>query len=473
MKRLHILLVALVSAAIFLLVYSPHFNYRFPYHIDEWHHISESIKLKEGGYSGGITGFRFGFHVLLLGLGLFLDLVFFYKWLPAIWAVVSGLILFYVVYKKTGKFSIGLFSMIFFASIKSNVNITGLWFFSPLSFCIPFIFLYIYYFTEGIFMHNKKYILISLGIMIFLLPIHSISVLFAIPFLGIYSLFYFNYIKKEWKFFSSFLILPVIGALFFSFMMKIPLSGVFSSLAEHLQFKTGWGVLELKNAFTEMYSLIGYILAVAGVFMIFLFYKKPKKYTAYIIWPLWVLLLILIFRISSVSYLSPYQRNLYYFVLGMPLLSALGLYFIIELVKPFIKFKYSKEIITVVLLLIAGFFAFKDYYDVPKQLELYKVINDNDYEALLFLKQFPTQRIMADPLVSVALFPITRHEPVATLAFYGNRKDSEAFFLSKDCETKMELIEKYKTRYILSKIPINCGWNLIYNKNNFIYEVPS
>jgi hypothetical protein len=468
-----IFIVGVVSIAILLLVYSPHFDYRFPYHIDEWHHISEAIKLRSGEYSGGTIGFRVGFHIILLVLSSAVNLVSVYRFFPALWAVVSALVLFYVVYKKTNKFLIALFSMLFFASIKSNTNITGLWFFTPLSFSIPFIFLYVYFFTEGIEKQNKKFILLSLVIMAFILVVHPISVIFAMPFLGIYSLMHFKYIKSQYKFFSSFLIIPVIGMLFYSHIKKIPLTHALQSLVSSLQFKYGWGVLEVSNAFTELYSIIGYVFAVIGTSILLIFYKKFKKYLIYILWPASVLVFIIIYRLMRVSYLTPYQRNLYYFAIGLPILSAFGLFFLIDLLKSGIKLKipYLKQAISLIVIVIVIFFTFKSYFDVPERLELYKVIDDDDYKALLFLRNFPETTVLAFPMVSVALHPISGHKPVATLAFYGNRKESEKFFLSSDCQEKQQLINEYGVEYVLSKFPIDCGWKLIYAKNNFIYKV--
>ena len=97
-----------------------------------------------------------GFVIAMIFIGFFnpkaivTNLVLFYKFLPAIWAVFSALALFFLVYKKTNDFYLGILAIIFFASIKSNLNLLGLWFFTPLTFSIPFILLYIYFFTEGI-----------------------------------------------------------------------------------------------------------------------------------------------------------------------------------------------------------------------------------------------------------------------------------------------------------------------------------
>ena len=210
-----------------ILVYSPHLANPFPNHIDEWRHITETIKLKQGEYSGNWNSVELGFHIFLLPLSILTNIVLFYKFLPAIWAIFSALTLFYIIKNKTShlkkSFLIAIFSIIFFASIKSNANITGLWFFTPLTFSIPFIFLYIYLFSEGMQKQNKKYILSSFIIMILLIPTHAISVLFAIPALFIFSLFHLNYIKKQYKFFSIFLLIPLIGIFFHSQLFNLTL----------------------------------------------------------------------------------------------------------------------------------------------------------------------------------------------------------------------------------------------------------
>jgi len=463
------LLIILAALAIFLLVYSPHFANRFPYHVDEWHHISEAAKLRQGEYSGGTFGYRAGFHIFLLILSFAFNLVAVYRFLPAVWAVFSALVLFFAVNRKTSNFWIALFAMVFFASIKSNVNITGLWFFTPLSFSIPFIFLYVYFLTEGIEKQDKKSILISLGIMLFVLFVHPISVLFAAPFLLIYALMHLDYIKKEYKFFSAFLAIPVSGLLFYSYMKKISIIKAIGSLIKELQFKYGWGVLETSNSFFELYSLIGYLLAVIGIITIFMFSKEIRKYLIYVLWPATVLVLIIIYKLTGISFLSPYQRNLYYFVISLPLLSAFGLYLILEKIKK-LKIPY-KKIISALLIIIIVFFAFKSYYDLPENLKLYKIIDENDYEALLFLSQYPKSTVMANHIISTAIYPASGHDTVAQLFFYGNINETKRFFSSETCKEKQELLDKYDVKYILSEQEIDCDWNLIYDKENYIYEV--
>jgi hypothetical protein len=462
----------------FILVYTPHISNPYPVHVDEWHHIDEAIKLKQGeDFRKGFSGLELGFRVFLVILSLLFNLVKIYQFLPAIWATITALILFYITHQKTIKlknnFLIAIFSMIFFFSIRSNVNITGLWFFTPLTFSIPFIFLYFYFFTQGIENKNKKQIIISLIIMLFLLFTHAISVLFAIPILLIYSLFHYKYLKKEYKFFSIFLLIPITGLFFYKIITKIPYQKLIKDLIHALQFRHGWGVLELKNSPLEIYSTIGYILLIIG--MLFILSKKQhiKRYLIYILWPSTLIISILVFRVTNISYLSPYQRNLYYLAISLPFLSSLGLYTLLKTIEKLLRNKKRTiYILKTVLIILIIILAFNNYFDINNQVRLYQIVNNNDYKALKYLKDYSESRIMAPISTSTAIFAITeKHSPVGTIYFYGNRKAVENFYNTQNCQTKEEILKKEKAKYIYSKTEIDCNWKIIYEKNNIlIYE---
>ena len=472
-----------VSILIFLLVYTPHLVNPFPTHIDEWTHITQSIKLKQGefGFGKGIGNVEFGFHIFLAFISLFVDLVGVYKFLPAIWAVVTALVLFLIVYNLTNKnFFIAVFSMLFLASLKSNVNITGIWFFIPLTFSIVFIYLYVYLFSEGIRQENKKMILLSLVIMLLLIPTHSISLLFAIPILAIYALINYKKSIKQYKVLLLFLIIPILGIYFFSQLFGISFGDAFFRLLGELQFKHGWGILELNNSPFEIYSFIGYIFAVIGFTALLMNKELREKYLVYLIWPVVVLVYIIIFRLTGVSYISPYQRNLYYFAISLPFLSAIGLYKTLMIIKNKIYKKSDNprelyKVLRVFLIILAIVFMFMFYFSIPRNIKLYKVIDDDNYDALKFLGNQPIVsggKVMAPASISTAMFSISGHTPVGTIFFYGNREDVDKFFDSEDCEVKNELIEKHNVIYVLSEKEINCRWDVIYNEvNNTIYRV--
>ncbi len=474
MKSWQVILIVSVCILTFFLVYAPHLQNAFPIHIDEWHHIQETLKLREGNYDWGSIGYRIGFHVFLLTLSLFFNLVTIYPFLPALWAVLSGLVLFYVVYKKTSLFPLALAAMFFFATIKSNVNLTGIWFFTSLSFSIPFIFLYFYFFTEGLEQQNKRYLLLSFLLMFLLIFIHSISLLFAVPALLVHLIFYRVYLKKEYAFFSLFLLIPLVGLLFYKFMTGVPFSSLLATVSAALQFHYGWGVLELKNSFLEVYSWIGYLFAILGFIILTYLSKTRKLYLAYLAWPVFMLLDIYIYRWTGTSYLSPYQRNMYYFALAMPLLSAYGLYYTFNAINKklvLLSWRSFRYLILSFLLFMVMFFSLVAYYYVPENITLYNLVNPEDLPALSYLSTLSSGKVMAPLDVSSTLYPLTRHDPVAAIYFYGNRNDVETFF-SGDCSTKESLLRTYKVAYVFSRDPIYCGWDVLYNTQDYIYKTP-
>lgn len=480
-----ILIITLILALTFFLVFSPHFANSYPLHIDEWRHITEATKLIENPQINGFASIEIGFHIFLAILSIPFNLVLIYKFLPAIWAIISALTLFYIIKNKTSflksSFFITALSLIFFASLKSNVNIGGIWFHTPLTFSIPFIYLYIYLFTEGIQKQNKKYILMSLPIMALVTITHSISLLFAIPFLIIFALLHPSYLKKEYKFFSIFLLIPLLGFLFYKSLFNLTSLETISQLTTQLLFKHGWGVLEVNNSPFELYSPIGYALAIIGTVTILANKNLRKKLLIFPLWTLTILTYIIFFKITGISPLSPYQRNLYYLAISLPFLSAYGLFHIFNQIAIQInnsKIENKKQFykyIKIILIALTIILIFAQYYSVPQNLKLYKVIDKQNYKTLQYLSTLPqnnNSKIMAPASIAPAIFPITKQEPVGTIFFYGNRKDADNFFKdSTNCTEKTKLLKKYNSQYILSKKPLNCTWKIIYNQtNNTIYK---
>lgn len=479
MEKREYLLLAIMCALIFVLVYSPHQTYHFPLHIDEWYHINEAKKLNSGEYLVHGNFFRIGFQVFLAGCDRIADLVLIYQYLPAIWAVLIALTLFYTIYMKTKNYWIAVLSVLFFASLKSNVNIQGLWFFIPSVFAYLFVYLYVYFFTTGLEEKNKKYILLSLGIMLLVLFIHSVSLFFAIPFLFVYSFFYYRYIIKEWKFFSLFLLIPVLGFLIYVFATNSSFLDALSKVFSELSFEKGRTPLEWDNSFFEIYSLIGYIFAVLGFAGIFVFEKDRKKYLPYALWTVFTLVSIFAFRIFGVSFLAPYQRMFYYFALSLPLISAFGVYYIFKLKDNLIgRMNFQKEVIYrlklffgILLIVIILYFSFINYYDQPTKARLYHPINNEEYSALVFLKNQSDGILLAKPMVSMAAYPVSGKTPVGTIFFYGDKQRVEKFFSSTNCSQWTRQVWVSNSSYVLSDKRISCGgWKLIYNNSNYLYN---
>lgn len=472
------ILLFLTFFGLFLLVYKPHFSYPYPFHVDEWHHITEGLRFTSPSayfeylspeLSRRFSGLEVGFHAFLAGISFFADLVLNYKFFPALWAVLSGLALFYVVYKKTeNNFFISWLSLVFFASIKSNTNLLGSWFFTPLTFSVPIIFLYFYFFEKGIKEQNRKNILVSLGLMLFLLPFHPLSVLFSMPIILIYSAINYRFWWQEKILLFVFTLVGLFGIAFFGLILKLDFWQTWKELFSSLVFYHGWGVLETNNSFFELYNWLAWFLAFGGVSCLF-YSKKAKENLLFLIWPAYLLIMVIFYKFTGVSIISPFQRNLFYLSIALPFLSALGLNFLIDYLKSrgFLQVTIFTFIFPLVFLII-----FINYYKLDERFNLYRAINKESYQTLTALKDYEPSIVMADPYLSTALYPLSFHEPVGSIAFYGNRKDVENFYLQKDCNIKKQILNKHGVKYYIVSVKDKCdlGNVLIYKGGRYIYE---
>jgi len=92
-----------ILAILFILVYMPHFAYEYPLHVDEWKHISEARAINEGTYEGGNKILEIGFQLFLAALYSLINLILIYKFLPALFAIISGAVLFFYMKNLTKK----------------------------------------------------------------------------------------------------------------------------------------------------------------------------------------------------------------------------------------------------------------------------------------------------------------------------------------------------------------------------------
>ena len=489
------LLLALVFATTFVLVYSPHLNYPYPFHVDEWHHIAKANDLAQGSFHFGRSMLEVGFHFFLASLSrMGVDLVLCYRFLPAMWAVFGAGVLFLVVYQLGASFCyqgkrlenldrylLAMLAVIFFSSLKSNVNILGFWFFTPLTFCIPFIYLYFYLFAKGLIEENKRKIGLSVLIMAALIPVHALSILFVLPVFLMMFVIHWRYIRREWLFFSWFVLIPLLGVVFYAFVMKVGVVEAVGVLMKELQFQRGWGVFEVRNRWTEVYSPVGYGLAMVGAVAIMGNARNHRYLYPYVVWPVSVLISILVFRWTGVSYLVPYQRNFYYFALGLPVLSAIGLYWCLGLMVKGIQVSIREGwrpwvqgvvVIGVMMAVVCG--VYKDYWRLPRALGLYEVINEGDYQTLMALRAFPAVRVMAPVYFSTAMEAVTEHRPVATIYFAREaRENVRRFYKARECEKKWGVLDRYGVELVVSDSG-NClkGIKGTAYQNIFRYKVP-
>lgn len=105
------------------------------------------------------------------------------------------------------------------------------------------------------------------------------------------------------------------------------------------------------------------------------------------------------------------------------------------------------------------------------QTNLYEVINDDSYKAIKFLGQFPQTTVLAPVHTSTAIYPISGHNIVATLYFYGDRKEVDKAYASGDCSKIYNLATKYNATFIMNDIPMDCNFEQIYDDGYYIYKI--
>ena len=468
MNLLQKLILISFLVSVFLLIYSPHFSYKYPLHVDEYHHIAKAVNFIENKELNTIPNYQHqpyspnlepGFTIFLSLLAFAkLDLILFYKFLPAIFAALAAFILFHLMHYITKNFYLSISSIIFFASLKSNINLHGLWFFTPLTFAISLIFLFFFLFFKTLDKKSNKFLVLTILNLVLLLTIHPTSAVLVYIITFLYLL-----IKKDFK--KNILLLVILPPLIM-FLLLILLKDaqhpIINLVLDWLILEEGWGYIEIKYLLPTLYNLIPFLLAMIGLYPAI----KNQKSRIFVIWFLLTIFFIFIFINYQFSLIFPYQRVLYYSLLSLVPLSALGLFFILSYIK-----KY-KAMVPVFLILI-GVFTFYNYYDLPKQSQLYHVLDDNDYNALMFLKQSPPEMILAPLPQSAAVYPVSRHYVIGMTQanILGGEKEKVKEFYDGDCETKQNILKSYPIGYVLSKNKLECNFlKEVYDEGDYIYE---
>jgi O-antigen ligase len=461
---------------VFYIVFVPHIYYSYPFHIDEWRHISQSRSLGDGTISKDLGLFEFGFDTFLLFLSkIGFDLVLQYKYLPGIFSVLSAFLLFVLVYSYFKRYYIALFSIMFFSLLKSNVNILGLWFLTPLTFSFPFLFAFFIFllrFDEKKDKASFHYLLFSLFVLFIAYPIAGV---FGFLIGLLYAILHREAFLKYKKECFWFLVIPLIFFVVYLFAItRGSLISTFGLLFQRIIFEHGYGVIEINFSLINLIGVTQVVLALVSLPFII---KKKKWF--FMLWSGVCLFLLLFFSLFDFSILISYQRVLYFLMIGVVPLSSAGLYYIFKLLHVFLKkllyaFRIKKIVISIIFIIaffLLFYFLLQNQFVLDSSVQLYGVIDDFDYEALVFLDSLPKQRIITLPQIGVALYPISGHKPVATLYFENKEKREllEKFFQSS-CEEMENVLEQESVSLVLSDKVINCGFKELYHNNkNYVY----
>ena len=468
------LLLIPVLIFVFLLVYSPHFSYQYPFHVDEWNHIEMGMRLFAGDYSLVGGHFEIGYHFFLGLLSLFgLNLVLFYKFLPALFAVFASAILFFLMLNLTKKWTVALASSILFVSLPTNVNLLGLWFAIPLTFAIPLIYLFFYLFISS--EPGKKNLLLSLLVLLAILLVHPSSGIFV----ALVALIYLGVNGKASK--KNFLLI-FIPVIFFGLLAFV--WGWQGGFSETVKFLFGMGIfpnsdlnLPLSLFALLLFGLIGFVPSL-----------RNRKLRVFCIMFLFALFLFLVSFVFPFTFIARRPRLVYFAFLGLVPLSAIGLYKIINFAQTKIKLNAWRILIIGLIILLALSAVFFNYGKQEQGTELYNLIDENDFEALQFLGSLESGTMVIAPLhEAMAVYPISENFVIADLHQIDSElKDDMKRFFAVDCEEKARIITRYKNRfggkypqhktlevkYVYSKNSIDCD-NLVevYAYKSYIYRI--
>ncbi len=509
-NKLRFFIVALILIFIFMIVHNFHSGYNYPMHLDEYHHIAQSVQIieKKGFVSTNPyfaepirhENLEPGFHILLSEFFLLtgMDPVQHYGFLPALFACLSAFMLFVLINKITNNFWTGIFAMLFFASLKSSVNILGINFFTPLTACIPLIYLFLLMLIEALSDGDIKRLFISIILSACLVIIYPLCGTLIIPIAFLYFLlnsriikeFYFKtkeifaiekLNKDRISYFKTVLltisIILIIIITFIYFWRHISFLRNKTQVINSLIFKEGWGKVEIKYFLPYLYGIISTILALAGMIISF----KQKKYLIFVFFAFITIGLTSMFNKFGFTILSPYQRTLYFAMLFLIPLSAIGLSYIINYMKklkiPFLS-RVSKEPIVAFLVIIIFISVFSSHYKLIDERKTYsnKIISEEDYKAIKWIeKNYGSHNTVLAPIfVSSTIYPITRNYVVSILPgqLRGENLNASIEFFNVNCGKKAGIIKENKVNLVFSKGKIDCnGLKEVYSNKNFVYEV--
>jgi hypothetical protein len=448
--------------------------YPFPFHADEFTHMASGIYILENGripdinpYSGEKhMDLEPGFHIFLALLFTVMDPVKSYQFFPAINMMLLMMAIFFFVYVITKNYYIGILSAIFSASLQSNINIQGIWFFLPFTFGLSLMF----FFLAAYF--SKRYIIA--GIIFFAtIFVYPIAAIIALGTVLLYELLQ-GRLKEYWHIGLGILLLIFVTMV--SFRKNIPF----------INFDYGWTpVFEHTYVPWDIYGWSGIIFALIGIF--FLFYRKEYKNQT--ISPMYIIIITLIpmpmYIFFRFSIIIPYQRAFVYFMYGFAIVSGLGLYYSCVYIEKLLKhLEWNKNISKIIIgIVIASVIitSFIGYYEIKdSRFRLPHYISDVDYNALSWINTNygtnPDTIMMSDIFVSYAVYPIARIKVVAVPA--SNLETGniglvyDFYYRARNCNDMTNAVSKSGAELVYITYPLNCpGFKEVYNKGRYVYEV--
>ncbi len=483
-----------ITILILLSIYttgSIHFDYRFPFHADEWDNIKISqeilkekklveynpflpgnpyyVNFNEEGHGVANTNsarweLNYNLFIALSSLFTGISPLDIGPVLPAVLVFIMSFNTFILVRYLTKNDLPALISAIFVMTLKSDVFFLGPWFLVAASFGLAFIPLIFYLFLKSNV--SNKYLPVLLFVFAVTTLAYPASAIIFVPIFGLYIAFN-PYIIKQYK--NKLLIFAAI--LLVLLFVLVPFDGSVTGYAAKIIKILTFPRATPINGFLAVIQFPAYIGIIAFGLSIFGFSKAMADNEAKII-PLSVdalLILILAYIYLGYAFFAPYERVVMYMAELLLILAGIGLYYISTSIK---NKKIAAALIVIILVLqVNSIFAYKK--DIPLVME------PEEYGPILWLKDNTPQDavILATPRTSGAIGVISDRKVVSLLrGRLGSSQESvnkSLDFFRGDTEIKEKLLPEFKPNYIYSKGEINMSsLRLVHNENKiYIYEV--
>jgi hypothetical protein len=464
-------LVALIIIITGLLVYIPHYSYDYPMHVDEWRIARDSLKTVEykslaapeaSGDFKDYTETEPGVYLITAMLYSFAGLSWetTFKFLAAFNMMISAFLIFVFARALTKNSWTGVFAMIFFASIKSNVNILGPWFYVGLMINVPLVFLCFHSLNQAVRSDSLKLIVTSIILFLGVAVIYPYAAAYVGIVAVLYLIFNFRFLLKH-KIVSILAIASpiLLFMITFSTLKKGTFAQTLAGMWARANFPVVYASFEPKYDMIMFFGAAAFFLAVIGIII------AVKKYKLVAIWPIFLAAFFLYnqdIRWDYGSFLIPYLRLFVMYLISLPVPAAIGLTFVCSLV---LKLKLQKPIqIAILLALCISVFGytFSNYADIPSHIAIYHIIEKPDIQ---LIRQLDAPFIITYKINDRPIKLVTNQ----TYSYFIKQDGLES-----DCPGLMDFVFSKKYPYLLADAKFDCGsWFELQKENNgrYLYRI--
>jgi|AntRauTorcE11897_2_1112592.scaffolds.fasta_scaffold00738_3 hypothetical protein len=460
------------------LAYQPHIDNPFPLIADEYVHISFATQLLEEGtmpfsnpYIATPTlhmNYEAGFHFFLAFLLTIIpgEPVLIYKYFAAAFFVINSLLLFYLVRAWSKKYMIALFAVFFFGTITSADGLLAHQYFVPLTLGITLLFASHIFLHKLLITHQHRYLALLAGTLLVTASTYPPTLFFFLLTAGV-CLFsmqhdlasYFHITRRQFLVLLSFVSLLLAG-LFFGALAYL-------QLLDEIIFHSSWSLPYDEYSLIFFFGVVPSVLGLVGIWSA-LREKGPGSLILFC-WFFYSLVALYLFYLFEYSILVPFPRLFFFFLIGLSILAGYGASAILSL--SLAQAGYVRKTLLIIPLCIG--IGFHITQVAQSSVRLPTIITPEKYQVLSqFAQQYSGNGVViADPLTSVAVYPITGNKVLNVLNsnIGGGNSTAVREFLQAPCADKPDLLytlQPFLQRkdvqnapfYILSSRIYDCGF---------------